>query len=310
MIMHHWFPKIPNLAIAAFLWTAIAAIAAPAPPDKPFLWRIDGNDLEKPSYLFGTIHLSNKRIAQLHPAAERAFNDADALHTEISFDFGDQMAAGIMMMRRDGIKLSQSIGPQLTADIKAHLAKIRPGLDMTMLEPMKTWAAAAMLVILPYTLDGDPALDTILWERAKEQKKSTGALEKIAAQFAAFEILNEQEQVIYLRETLAALEEGKDTIPELIDAYEAGDIAKLDKLVTESMKLSDDDEEVRKIGERLIESLITKRDVSMAAAIHEILRDKPAQSHFFAVGAAHYLGDTSIRSHLESKGYTITRITE
>lgn len=301
--------RLAATAIAICLF-APASFAAPAPPDKPILWRVEGNGLEKPSHLFGTIHLSNERIAQLHPAAERAFNAADSLHTEISFNIGDQMAAGIMMMRRDGMKLSQSIGPELTAEIKARLAEIHPDLDMTILEPMKTWAAATMLVMLPYQLDGTKALDVILWERATEQEKSTGGLEKIADQFGAFEILNEQEQIIYLRETLAQMKEGKDMIPDLISAYEAGDIGKIDRLVTESMELSDEDEEVRRIGERLIESLITKRDESMAAAIHNILKEEPARSHFFAVGTAHYLGEISIRSHLEAKGYTITRITE
>ena len=50
-----------------------------ATPDKPLLWKIEGNPLEKPSYLFGTIHLTTPRIEKLHPAAQKAFDAAERL---------------------------------------------------------------------------------------------------------------------------------------------------------------------------------------------------------------------------------------
>ena len=288
--------------------TAPAAHADPAPPDRPFLWRIDGDALQKPSYLFGTIHLSNDRIAQLHPAAEQAFVGADALFTEITLNPADQMAAAMLMMRRDGKTLSESIGPELTKKLAAQLREIQPGLDIAIFQPMKTWAAGMMVVMLPHQLDGRKALDAILWERATQAGQQTGGLEMIADQIGAFEILNEAEQVIYFRETLKAIGEAEDTIEKLIAAYETGDATTLETLLEESMKLDEEDEQVRDIGQRLIAALITQRDVSMAAKIHDTLTQNPEKSAFFAVGAAHLLGDQSIRKHLETKGYTITRI--
>jgi len=310
--MHPWISKSGfAIAIAAiFGLTAMAANAEPAPPDQPFLWRVDGNGLEKPSHLFGTIHLSNERIAKLHPAAKRAFDDADAFHAEISMEMMNQMAGAMLMMRRDGKKLSDAIGPELTEQLKAQLQAIQPGLDIAILQPMKTWAAAMMVVMLPHQLEGREALDLILWNRAKADGKSTAGLEKIEDQIGAFEILNEAEQVVYLRETLATLADAEDIMNQLIAAYEAGDEVKLNKLLIDSMKLDGEDEEVRKISERLIEALIKNRDINIASKIHEILTAQPEKSHFFAVGAAHYLGEESIRKHLSDKGYTITRIRE
>lgn len=296
--------------LAAVATAAVSANEAPAPPDKPFLWRVEGNGLQKPSHLFGTIHLSNERIAQLHPAAERAFTAADVVHAEVSLNMADQMGAAVLMMRRDGKKLSESIGPELTEQLKASLQAIQPGLDIAILQPMKTWAAAMIVVMLPHQLKGDQPLDVILWNRAKELEKATAALETIQDQIAAFETLDEAEQVIYLRETLTTLGDHADLMPRLIAAYETGDDQVMDKLFAESMELGSDDEQVREISKRLMHALLTARDVTLAAKIHEVLTANPETSHFFAVGAAHYLGDNSIRKHLADQGYTITRITE
>ena len=40
-------------------------------PVKPALWKVEGKDLTKPSYLFGTIHLGDPRVVKLHPKAEK-----------------------------------------------------------------------------------------------------------------------------------------------------------------------------------------------------------------------------------------------
>ncbi len=305
-------PIHARIAITAVLvgLTATAARSEPAPPDQPFLWKVEGNGLEKPSHLFGTIHLSNDRIAQLHPAAQRAFDEADVFHAEISMEMMNQVAGAMMMMRRDGKKLTDAIGPELTERLKARLEAIQPGFNIAIFQPMKTWAAAMMVVMLPYELEGREALDIILWNRAKAAGKSTAGLEKIEDQIGAFDTLDEAEQIIYLRETLAAFDDDEDPIAGMIAAYEVGDDAKLHDLLTESMKLDGEDEEIRKISEQLIKALLTDRDVKIAAKIHDVLSKQPAKSHFFAVGAAHYLGENSIRKHLADNGYTITRIRE
>ena len=305
---------LSGLALGIATWAAAAAFATaadPAPPDKPFLWRVEGNGIEKPSHLFGTIHLSNDRIRQLHPAAEQAFDAAGAFHAEVTMEPAAQMAAAALMMRRDNRTLSDSIGPELTEALADRLAEIQPGLDIAILQPMKTWAAAMIVVMLPYQLEGREALDQILWNRAQAAGKTVHGLEEIADQIGAFDVLDEDQQVLFLRETLATLEDGDDMMRQLIAAYEAGDEQTLGDLLTESMTFGEnEDPAVIEAGEKLIKALIADRDTAMAAKIHEILREDPARSHFFAVGAAHYLGDESIRKHLEDKGYTITRVPE
>ena len=60
-------------------------------PVKACLFKVEGNELEKTSYLFGTIHLSDPRVLKLHPNAEAAFKASDTFYAEIDLDPGAQL---------------------------------------------------------------------------------------------------------------------------------------------------------------------------------------------------------------------------
>jgi uncharacterized protein YbaP (TraB family) len=306
------------LTFALRLVAPLAALAchasadqAAAPPDRPLLWKIESESLQKPSYLFGTIHLATPRIARLHPAAERAFAQADAVFTEIPLDAKTQLGAAALMMRDDGSKLSQSIGEDTMAKLDAALKGINPAFTAELFEPMKTWAVATAVVMLPHQLKGGKSLDQLLWQRATEEDKPASGLEQVKDQLAAFEGgLSEAEQSIFLRATLENLDQGAAMLDEIIAAYETGDEKTIGDLMVRSIRDFGENEQERAIGTRLLKRLLTDRDVTMAATIDGHLEKQPGKSHFFAVGAAHLIGDTSIRKHLETKGYRITRITE
>lgn len=301
------FLRLFALAVPMML-TATAEEAAP--PDKALLWKVEGNGLEKPSHLFGTVHLTTPRIENLHPAAQRAFDAADTVATELSLDPMVQVAATALLMRGDGSTLSNSIGEELAEKLQATLKGINPALDAAVFEPMKTWAVAMAVVLLPHQLEGRNALDHLIWERATKAGKETLGLEKMKDQVAAFEVLDEAEQVIYLRSTLENFDKNDRLLRQMIAAYEKGDADAIDRIMTESMRDLGDGERERAIGDKLIKSLLTARDRTMAVTIDKILRDDLSKSRFIAVGAGHLVSETSIRAHLEKKGWKITRVAE
>ena len=47
------------------------------------LWRITGNGLQKPSYLFGTMHLTDERIFNIGDSVYNAIEKTDGFATEI-----------------------------------------------------------------------------------------------------------------------------------------------------------------------------------------------------------------------------------
>jgi len=293
--------------------TFASGAEAPAHPLKPLLWKIEGKDLTKPSYLFGTIHMGGGPLDKLHPAAENAFNESDVLYTEIPLDKKTQLAITEKLIRQDNKTLVQSIGEKLKNQVEEELQAINPALDITPFEPMKTWVMAASLPTLKVELLGKEAMDDRLWKRATRSKKQTDSLETADSQLAIFDQLKEEEQIILLSETLRAMKAdriaNKDSLQILIAAYIAGDVDVIKKEIDKYMAEMAEGEH-KQLGARLIKKLLTDRDQSMATTIGKMLADAPGKCHFFAAGAGHFAGETSIRSHLEKQGYKITRIQE
>ena len=291
--------------------TAVSAAAEPAHPLKPMLWKIEGKDLKKPSYLFGTIHLGSGPLATLHPAAEKAFQDCDVLYTEIPSDQKTQLAVTQQMVRKDNKTLVQSIGEKLKNQVEAELKEINPVLDITPFQPLKTWVMAVSLPMIKVQLAGEEAMDATLWKRAEQAEKKTDSIETAQSQLGVFDQFNEEEQIILLSETVRLMkkdrDEKKDSIQTLIDAYVSGEVEAIKKEMDKGLAEMATGEH-KELGQRFYQKLLTDRDRTMAETIGEKLAAAPSECHFFAAGAGHFAGDTSIRSHLEKAGYKITRV--
>lgn len=302
-----------SLCASVLLLPLVSASSAaePAHPLKPMLWKVEGKDLKKPSYLFGTIHLGSGPLATLHPAAEKAFEDCDVLYTEIPSDEKTQLAVTQQLVRKDNKTLVQSIGEKLKNQVEAELKEINPALDLTPFQPMKTWVMAVTLPTLKEQLSGEEAMDATLWKRAEEEKKKTDSIETAKSQLGLFDQFNEEEQIILLSETVRLMkkdrDEKKDSVQTLIDAYVSGEVEALKKEMDKSLAEMAAGEH-KELGQRFYQKLLTDRDRTMAATIAEKLAASPEQCHFFAAGAGHFAGESSIRSHLEKAGYKITRV--
>ncbi len=280
-------------------------------PEKPLLWKVEGKGLEKPSYLFGTIHLGAEQVTMLHPEARKAFDAADAVYTEVPMDAATQLAAAPLMLRKDGQTLNESLGEEVSARLDEELKLINPALDSSAFQPLATWLVGMSLPLLPDQLAGKKALDLTLWEKAAAAGKKTAALETMEGQLAMFTEMPEEDQVVMLSETMRMMKEdrekGRNSIEDLTAAYISGDVEKMEAYMQKNMKEMEGGEH-EELSKKFMKRLLTDRDVTMAASIAGILEKEPGSVHLFAAGAGHFSSKTSIRSHLEKAGYTVTRI--
>lgn len=301
------------LLVAPFLSWGKEASAVDAKllkhPVQAALWKIDGPDLKKTSYLFGTIHLGDTRITTLHPNAEAAFKEAYHFYAEIDLDPQSQLAIAAKLMRTDGITLTESIGPELSKELEVTLKEINSALGSAPFNLMKTWVAYASLPILEFQMSGKKTLDVVLYERAMKEGKKLGALETADSQLKIFDDLNEEDQVKLLAGTLDLLKEekesGKKMIDEFLNLYLTDDIVAIGQSVRDYMKKEQDGANAE-LSKKLMKALLDDRNVKMADTIVTQIIAHPEHSHFFAVGAAHYTGATAIQDLLSKKGYTIT----
>src|SRR6478672_5891014 len=79
-----------------------AAISGARAQYNSLLWKISGNGLNKPSYLYGTIHIKDKRAFHLGDSVMPAFNACQSFAGEIVLDAGNQSKImGMIFMSGD-----------------------------------------------------------------------------------------------------------------------------------------------------------------------------------------------------------------
>lgn len=298
--------KILRLLLCSI--TALAPLAAFAQaPARPFLWRIDG---AKPSYVFGTIHLSSPNVTKLAPATTAALDAADAFFAELPLDPASQLKlAGALM--HDGEPLEKVLPKDLYERAEAELKRINPALNLQPFAKMKLWAVGIAVGMIEEQLKyiGAPPLDTVLFNRAAAAGKEAGGLETIAEQMAVFDGFSQAEQIRMLRGTLDDIErarrEGRSPIDELRTAYLSGDLAQVEKTTNEWMEHIEAD-----LRTRVEEALFTRRNALMAERMVAKMKAAPEKSFFFAVGAGHLYGADGVLSRLEKAGCKLTRVSE
>lgn len=256
------------------------------------LWRIH-KPQQPPSFLFGTIHVDDKRVKNLNTEVTRRFDGSKTLCLEILPDRENQVGVGRAMLLNSGQLLDEILGESLFNRLSLRLNK----LGMTPLESIHLKPWAAMVVLSRPKSYGGYALDEQLYQRGIHQYKKLCALETLQEQLAVFDSLSMQDQITLLKDTLDFLPVVHELNEKLIQAYIKGD---LDEIYRRSMELQSHD---NSLNQRLMKALIDERNVRM------VERMLPRLSHgrvFVAVGALHLPGKNGLINLLRKEGYAVT----
>ena len=249
----------------------------------------------------------DQRVENLPVSVNRAFEASESVFTEIPLDTSSLMAQVSQLMLSGPRTLRQILPPDLLQRTQRALQQVNSALTIEPFVRFKVWAVAAMVPILEKQLQNPGVLpmDARLYQQAQELGKKVGSLETIEEQVRILDSLSEQEQVMMLRDTLDFLDEyrakGIDMTDELIDWYVRGDLSEFGELM------------VGYVGEgafyeKFLDKVLYQRNYLMADRIEALLKEAPNQSHFFAVGAGHYWGETGVQNLLAEKGFEIRRV--
>ncbi len=277
-------------------------------PKKPMLWKVEGPALKKASYLFGSIHVSDENIAELHPLAEKAFQQSDTVATEVNMGIINQIRIAKRMIRNDGLTLKASIGDELYEKLNHQLEQISPIYSADIFNDFKTWSVFLSFGFLEEQLKGGEPLDSKLQKRAAKEGKRIWHLESLNQSLGGFDTLTEKEQIILLRDALNFQRIEKQhkftTLQILKNLYLKGD----PDLIIPSLERFNHLEGVNlKVSEKFMKLLLNDRNNHMADKILKTLSEQPDQSHFVIAGTLHYLGENSVIHLLRNKGYIVTR---
>ncbi len=259
--------------------------------ENSLLWQISGNGLEKPSFLYGTIHLICEQDMQFTPEIQASFASTDQLVLEINM-MDPEFLIDIqrLMFMQDDKKLADLLGPDDYSKVKSFFSDSL-GMDLQLMERVKPFFLQGMLYgqILGCQPEG---YEQKFMEMASDANKNVLALETLQLQMELFDQIPYQKQAALLLEIIVDYEENKQEFFELVNTYKKQDIEGAYQLI----KKADAG------PESFEEALLTKRNMNWIPMIEEMAKDKPT---FIAVGAGHLAGENGVINLLRQKGYQV-----
>ena len=291
-------------------YAALEAEARATPNGEGLLWRIEKDGVE-PSYLFGTMHLTDPRVLTLPPDATNAYNGASTVVIETT-DVLDPAAASAsvlarpdLMMFTDQTTLSGLLDDKDKAVVEAALKE--RGVPFASVQKMKPWMLIAM-VALPQCETarknaGAEILDIKLARDAQASGKQVLGLETMADQLGAMASLPMSFHIQGLIDTIRLGDQGlEDVFETMIVLYEEGDTGMVWPMFRAVMPGQSMEGEGYAEFE---EALVNARNITMADHAEPILS---AGDAFIAVGALHLPGEKGLVEVLRQRGYTLTAV--
>lgn len=285
-----------RLLITAGGATMILGLALPASAD-PAMWVV--KDQDSTIYLLGTFHLVKADTRWRSDRIAAALKSSDEVWLESS-EGGDGTAVQGLVLKY-GLDLSHPLSTKLSAaDVtRLQTAAKDAGLSAAALEPMRPWLAAMTLSVVPLMNKGyNPAagVDRQLAADAAEAHKPVKTFETPEQQILFFAQLPERSEVQFLSHTLDELSAGTERADQLAGAWAEGDTERLDTIMVQTMKTATPD---------LYDTLIVRRNAEWSDKIAAMM--KGSGTSFVAVGAGHLVGDRSLLTMLQERGYAVAR---
>jgi uncharacterized protein YbaP (TraB family) len=262
--------------------------------DNALLWKISGNGLNKPSYLFGTIHITCD--ATLDKSVLEALDATSQLYLEIDMD---DPALQVSMMSGMMMKGDTKMGALASeADFKLvndFLTK-NIGISANMIDVFKPALVSTLLI--PNMLDCPmQSFEGELMKVSKAQKEEVYGLETVDEQMAVFDTIPYKEQMDALVKTAKNnMSDDKAELREMMAVYKT-------KNITEMLAFMDKSD--NKMYSKFNDVLLTNRNKNWIPKIEATAKKNPT---FFGVGAAHLAGENGVIMLLRKKGYKVEAV--
>lgn len=274
------------------------------PANSQLLYKVEGNGLSKPSYVFGTHHLAPLSVIE-------------KFGVKAPFEGAEQIV-GELDMTGDPMQLAQTVQSHAIAPADSTLTKVispedfaviskefknwapMPQMELSMLDMMKPMLVTNLVAVtmaqkaMP---DHNPAeqLDSWFQVTGKENGKKILPLETADQQAALlFDLTPISNQAKALVELLKDPEKAVASTQKLTDAYLQQDLDKM-------MQLSKEDDE----NPEFMIALLDKRNADWLTKLPAIFKEAPT---FVAVGALHLAGDKGVIEGLRKLGYKVTPV--
>lgn len=262
--------------------------------ESSLLWKISGNGLKEPSYLFGTIHITCD--ATLADKVKTALDKTQQLCLELDMD-DPTMQVEMMnsMMMQNGVTMKSLAKPEDFKAVDAFLTA-NVGFSAEMLNTVKPFMVTAMLY--PKMLNCEmQSVEAELIKIAKAQNEEVIGLETVGEQLAVFDAIPYQEQMNELVITAKDnMQRDKAELAEMMTLYKSENVEAMISFTEKSPNA---------MTSKYSDVLLKKRNQNWISRMTAIATNKPT---FFGVGAAHLGGKDGVIALLRKAGFTVEAV--
>lgn len=271
------------------------------------LWKISGNGLQKPSYLFGTHHLVPVSFLDSIPGTKPAFEETEQTVGELDMGNMTEMQMKVMgeAIMPQGVTYETLLSPDDTVLLDSMLRAV-VGVGLDQLGQLKPAMLSNLLSITLYqqyypSVASAKNLDQYFQEEALKRSRPVAGLETTEDQI---DVLLNLQTLERQAEMLICMVKHPELLKEQMDqlqvAYHAQDIQALRRLYEEE---TPDDPCPSTEEEK--NALNGDRNRKWLEKLPSIMREK---SSFIAVGCLHLPGDEGLIEGLRKLGYKVEAV--
>ncbi|PYB74023.1 TraB/GumN family protein [Rhizobium wuzhouense] len=283
--------------------------AAKVPNGKGIFWKIEKPGVA-PSWLLGTMHVTDPRVLTMPPGAREAAAAADIVVIESDEVLDEQKAGATLLMHpeltmfTDGTSIKDHIDAE---DLKALEAGLKErGLALGTVSRMKPWILASFVALpaceMARKAAGASFLDKQIAEDAVKAGKPVAGLETMVEQLQAMADLPLNFHFEALIETIALGDKMEDVTETMTELYLNGDVGMTMPMLKAVAPMPETGAEN---GYAAFEDRIVRdRNIVMSKGS---LRHLEKGNAFIAVGALHLPGEEGLVELFRKQGFTVTQ---
>ena len=269
--------------------------------ENALLWKIEGNNLKVPSYLFGTIHLIKSDKFFLPDGFAKAFEESKSVIFEIDMnkmnDVSEQMKLLPSLLMKGDTSLKDLITEEEYKKVREYFNEKH--LPLFLFEKVKP-------MFLTMFTEGDfnpsslkngnyVSYEIEISKMVKEKNKNTGGLETIEYQVSVLDSIPYKYQAKMLMKSINNEDQDSSKMVDMYDLYLDQNISALQQSIE-----SDDISKYDKI-------LLNNRNNNWIPRMTDYMRKGQT---LFAVGAGHLGGEHGVIALLRKAGYKVSAVLE
>ncbi|WP_298714104.1 TraB/GumN family protein [Chitinophaga sp.] len=274
----------------AFL--SLLLMMLPAMAQQSLLYKISGNGLPQPSYVYGTIHMICPQDFNFPDKLTKVVRAANVIYLELDMDDPAMMLNMAMMMqdKTPGYSLEKAFKPE-DFRLLQQFMNDSMSMDIENFKKMKPLVLMSLLATKLLPCKKSESYEMKLVEMAKQYHKPVEGLETIEDQVSVFDNIADTTEARSIMEYVKNMAKQRDIMNRLMTSYKKQDVNALYNLVLETAETESDREE-----------LLDKRNRNWIPKMEKAMKKDLV---LFAVGAGHLGGDQGVLSLLKKKGYKV-----